>query len=316
VLQDLRVRVAKSVVSIEVARDEDPEGHGGDNGAPSRTHVDYYNRPEGPCTGTIWSADGYIITSAFNVSGEVKRIKVRAPDGKTYEAKKVGYDRRRDIALLKIDAKDLSVLPRAKIEDVRQGDFVAVVGRSPDPDVPTINAGIISATDRMKSTAMQTDAELNYGNVGGPLVNLRGELIGVTCHIKPAAVWGQSGGVGFACKQTEIEKEMSELLAGGPGEGGGEAFLGIMTAEGAKGIEGVQVAQVMEGGPAAQAGVQEGDVIIELAGQKVTTLAELKKVLATKKPGEEVSLKVRRKDPATEAVETKELKVKLGESPE
>lgn len=313
VLQKLRESVSKSVVSIEVVRDKDPEGRGGSG--PSGAHVDYYNRPEGPCTGTIWSADGYVMTSSFNVSGDVKRITVRTADGKLYEAKKLGYDQTRDIALLKIEAGDLPVLPKAKLEECRQGDFVAVVGRAPDPDVPTINHGIISAMSRFNNVAVQTDAELNYGNVGGPLVNLRGELVGVSCQIKPRTNWGQSGGVGFACKHTEIDKALPELKASRSVERGKEPWMGITPSEGAEGVQGVPIAQVAADGPGEEAGLQEGDVITELEGKKVKTWDEIKAILVTKKVGDVVKLKILRKDPKTKQDVPKDVKVKLGDNP-
>ncbi|MBI2932856.1 MAG: trypsin-like peptidase domain-containing protein [Planctomycetes bacterium] len=313
ILKRLRDQVAPCVVSIEVLRDRDPEGRAGSG--PSGAHADYYNRPEGPCTGTIWSADGTIVTSAFNVSGDVRRVMVRLAGGKRVEAKRLGYDRTRDIALLKIDATDLPALPPAKPEEVRQGDFVAVVGRAPDPDVATINQGILSAVDRMKSTAVQTDAELNYGNVGGPLVNLRGELIGVTCHIKPRSHWGQSGGVGFACKLAEIEKVLPELKAGRSIERAEEPWLGVVLAEGAQDVEGVVIAQVAAHGPAEEAGLREGDVITDIDGRKVRSQEDVQAALATKKVGDGVAVKFRRIDPQSGAAEDKEVKVKLGADP-
>ncbi len=313
VMQKLRDRVGRSVVALEVVRDKDPEGAAGSG--PSGAHNDYYNRPEGPCTGTIWTEDGLILTSAFNVSGDVRRITVRTSDGKSYEGKRLGWDATRDIALVKIEAKDLPVLPKAKMDAVRQGDFVAIVGRAPDPDMATINQGIVSALDRMKSTAVQTDAELNYGNVGGPLVNLLGELVGVTCQIKPRTNWGQSGGVGFACKHAEIDKALPELKASRNTERGKEPWTGITPAEGAEGVEGVVVAQVAAESPAEEGGMQEGDVIVEFEGKKVKNWDEMRTMLAGKKVGDVVKLKVMRKDPKTGKDAAKDVKVKLTDNP-
>lgn len=314
-LQTLREQVAPAVVAIEVSRGKDPEGRGGSGSAGA--HVDYYNRPEGPCTGTIWSPDGYIITSAFNVSGEIRRITVRTSDGKSHEATRLGFDQKRDIALLKIEAKDLAVLPRVRWEGVRQGDFVAIVGRAPDPDVPTLNHGILSALNRMNRTAVQTDAELNYGNVGGPLVTLQGELIGVTSHIRPRAHWGQSGGVGFATKHAEIEKVLAELKANRSIlRGTGAPWTGVTPAEGAEGVAGVPIAGVAEGSPAEQAGLRDGDVLLEWDGKKVSSWAEIEKDMATRKVGERVRVKVEQRDPATGVAATKDVHIVLAESPE
>jgi putative serine protease PepD len=312
VLQKVREKVAKSVVAIEVVRDKDPDGRGGSG--PSSTHQNYFNRPEGPCTGTIWSEDGYIVTSWFNVSGEVRRVTVRTHDGKTYEAKRLGYDATRDIALLKIEAKDLPVLPKSKLDEAKQGDFVAIVGRAPDPDVPTLNHGILSAVNRMKDVCVQTDAELNYGNVGGPLVTVRGEIVGITCQVKPRTNWGQSGGVGFACKHTEIDKALPSLKQNRSVERGKEPWLGITPAEGAEGVEGVVIAQVAAEGPGEEGGLQEADVITEIEGKRVKTWEELRAVLETKKVGDVVKLKILRKDKAGVA-QPKDVKVKLGDNP-
>ncbi len=312
ILQKLRETVAKSVVSIEVVRDKDPEGHGGSGS--SSAHADYHNRPDGPCTGTIWSDDGYIVTSAFNVSGEIRRITVRTADGKSYEAKRLGFDGTRDVALLKIEATGLPVLSKVKLADLAQGSFVAIVGRAPDPDVPTINQGIVSAMNRFKDTSVQTDAELNYGNAGGPLVTLGGELVGITCQVKPRTNWGQSGGVGFACKHTDIDKILPELKANKSTERGKEPWTGITPAEGAEGVEGVVVAQVAADSPADEAGFQEADVITEVEGKPVKTWDELKAVLLTKKVGDVLKIRILRKDKNQKDV-PKDMKLKLGDNP-
>lgn len=313
VLRKLREQVAKSVVAIEVIRDKDPEGKAGSG--PSDTHQDYYNRPTGPCTGTIWTEDGFILTSAFNMSGEVRRISVRTPDGKSHDAKPLGHDATRDIALLKIEATGLTPLPKAKWDDLKQGTFVAIIGRAPDADVPTINQGVLSALDRFKSTSVQTDAEMNYGNVGGPLVTLTGELIGVTCQVKPRSQWGQSGGVGFACKVAELEKIVPELKQNRSTDKSNEPWLGITVAEGAEGAEGVVVGHVAAEGPGEEGGLQEGDVITELDGTKVANADEMRAILVAKKVGDVVKLKILRKNPKTQQNEPKDVKVKLGANP-
>jgi serine protease Do len=292
VLRKTREKVERSVVAIEVVRTADPEGRSGSG--PSGTHKDYYNRPEGPTSGTILTEDGYILTSWFNLSGDVKKVTVTMWDGKDYAAMRLGYDETRDIALLKIEAKGLPVLPKAKLDELKQGDFVAIVGRSPDKGVATINQGILSATTRMKGTAVQTDAELNYGNVGGPLVTLKGELIGVTSHIRPRQPWGQSSGVGFATKIAEIDKVFEDLKKSKTTVKTKTPWLGVLFGEGAEGEEGVRVTQVVANSPAEEAGVEEGDVIIEFDGKVVKNADDLRKHLGEKKPGDEVTFKVKR----------------------
>jgi S1-C subfamily serine protease len=306
-LMEVREKVVKSVVAIEVDRESDPEGRTGSG--PSSTHKDYYNRPSGPTSGTVIDEEGYILTSYFNVSGKIRRIVVTAWDGVEQEAELLGFDQSRDVALLKIDRKDLSPLSMAK--EYRQGDFVVIVGRSPDKRLPTLNHGILSATTRQKGTAVQTDAELNYGNVGAPLVNLKGALIGVTSHIRPREPWGQSGGVGFATKISEIQKILPDLKEKKQILEAKQPFLGVAPGEGSAEVEGVEVGQIIPGSPAEKAALHVGDFIIEFDGTKVTQFDDLRQKILEKRVGDEVKLKIKRKNGAT--WEEKELKVTLEE---
>ncbi len=318
VLRAVREKAGRSVVAIEVSRDSDPDGAGGPG--ITAAHKDYYSRPKGPTSGVIYGADGVILTSYFNVSGGLKKggLKVTLWDGRVLEAELKGFDEQRDIALLKVDAKDLPVLPRADFGALGQGEFLALVGRSPDKEVPTVNLGILSAMDRMEKSAVQTDAEMNYGNAGGALVTLRGALVGVACHIRPDAVWGQSGGVGFACKVPVIDGLLGRLKAGEKIVAEKKPFLGIRPGEGTPDVEGVQIAQVLPDSPAAKAGLLAHDVLVEFAGKKITDFESLREVMAERKIGDEVTLKVMRKKGAKPAdgYEEKEFKVKLAGAPE
>ncbi len=310
VLRAVKDKVAPCVVAIDVTRTADPDGKGASGGG----NRDYYERPGGPTSGTVWTDDGYILTSWFNVSGDVKKIVVTMHDGKQYEAKRLGYDEAKDVALLKIEAKNLQALPKAKFDELKQGDFVAIIGRSPDREVVTLNQGILSALGRFKGSAVQTDAELNYGNVGGPLVTLKGELIGVTSHIKPQQPWGQSGGVGFATKTGEIDKifeDLKKVKAGGvSGPVAKALWVGALFVDGG---EGVMVQQVVANSPAEEAGFEEGDIVQEFDGKPVKTAEELAKLMAEKKAGDIVPFKVKRKVKDKDVIKT--LKAKLEVSP-
>jgi serine protease Do/serine protease DegQ len=298
VLAKLAETAAKSVVAIEVERDSDPDGRTG-SGAVSQ-HRDYYNRPKGPTTGVIYEADGFILTSRFNVSGGIRKngLKVVLWDGRRVDGELLGTDEQRDIALVKISEQGLPVLPRADYGALRQGRLVALLGRSPDPGHATVNLGILSALSRMNKTAVQTDAEMNYGNAGGALVTLKGELIGIACNIKPDTVWGQSGGVGFACKLSEIDALMERLKKGERIEAEKRPFLGIRGGEGNPDIEGIQIVDVMKDSPAEKAGIKKEDVLVELGGVKITDGESLKEALEPHKIGEDVPLKVMRKEKA------------------
>jgi len=309
ILAKLRETAAKSVVALEVERDADPDGITG-SGAVAQ-HRDYYNRPKGPTSGVLYEADGFILTSRFNVSGTLRKNGIKATlwDGRQLVAAFVGSDEQRDIALLKIDAKDLPVLPRADVSAVGQGTLVALIGRSPDKAHPTVNAGILSATSRMKKTAVQTDAEMNYGNAGGALVTLKGELIGVACNIKPDTVWGQSGGVGFACKTAEIDQLLPRMKKGEHIPAEKLPFLGIRPGEGNPDVEGIQIVEVLKDSPAEKAGIKKEDVLVELGGAKITDSESMKEALEARKIGEEVELKVMRK--AKDGWQEKTFKLKL-----
>jgi serine protease Do len=309
ILGKLRESAAKSVVAIDVERDSDPDGITG-SGAVAQ-HRDYYNRPKGPTSGVIYESDGFILTSRFNISGGIRKngLKVTLWDGRQLQGELLGTDEQRDIALVKIDAKDLPVLPRADAAAVGQGTFVALVGRSPDKSHPTINFGIVSAMSRMSRTAVQTDAEMNYGNAGGALLTLKGELLGVACNIKPDMVWGQSGGVGFACKTAEIDKLLERLKKGEKIEAEKRPFLGIRPGEGSPDVEGIQIAEVMKDSPAEKAGLKKEDVLVELGGVKITDSESLKEALEPRKIGEEIELKLMRK--AKDGWQEKSFKLKL-----
>ena len=312
VLAGLRERVAKSVVAVEVERSDDPEGTGVSGAVAA--HQDYYNRPAGPVSGVVYGEDGFIVTSLFNVSGTVRKdgLRVTLADGSVHPAELLGTDERRDIALLKIDAKGLPVLPRADLREAGQGTLVAVVGRSPDRRVPTLNLGILSALDRMGGTAVQTDAEMNYGNAGGALVTLRGELVGVGCHVRPRTHWGQSGGIGFACKAAEIDGVLERLKKKERIRAEKVPSLAIVPGGGDPDAPGLQVGGVMPGSTAEKAGLRPGDVIVEVDGAEVLDFEDLRGALRAKKVGQEVTLRVRRpKDRARKEYEELRLKAEL-----
>jgi S1-C subfamily serine protease len=271
----------------------------------------------------IYEADGHILTSWFNVSGVLKKngLRVTLADGRVCEAKVVGYDEGRDVALLKIEEKDLPVLPKADLKALGQGSFVALVGRSPDKTVATVNFGILSALSRMKDAAVQTDAEMNYGNAGGALVTLRGELVGIACNVKPDAVWGQSGGVGFACKTSVVEQLLPRLKAGEKIPAEKAPFLGIQPGEGNPDVGGIQIQRVVTGSPAEKAGIKPEDVLVEFDGKKVEDYEAFTDLLQAKKAGDEVTIKVMRKKGKPAAGAKQEysehvLKVKLEERPQ
>ncbi|OGG48869.1 MAG: hypothetical protein A3F84_28145 [Candidatus Handelsmanbacteria bacterium RIFCSPLOWO2_12_FULL_64_10] len=296
---------APSVVAIEVDRDprSDGDGFNPNQGAAP----DYYRRPEGLVSGAIVGADGWILTSYFNVSGEIRGIKVRQ-DSKTWPAKLVGYDKPKDIALLKIEAEGLPVLRTAVMEEIKTGRTVFVMGRSPDASRATITDGIVSAVHRFKESAIQVDAEMNFGSTGGPCLDAQGRLVGIAAHINPKSSWGQSGGVGFVTRIDAIEGVLEKLKKGEKIEKAKTPWIGILGAD-SEDPEGVRVQEVLSGSPAEAAKLEADDVIVEVDGKKVATLAELQQTVQGRKVDQDVTLTIVRKG------KEQKVKVTLGENP-
>jgi serine protease Do len=299
VLARLREHAGRSVVAVDADRpadpDADPDGRTGSGQVAQ--HRDYYNRPRGPATGLVVSADGHVLTTRFNVSGTILKggLRVTLHDGRVLPATLLGRDEGRDLALLKIEATGLPVLKAADPAKLGQGTFVALLGRSPDRDSVTLNLGILGALNRVDGLCVQTDAEMNYGNAGGPLVTLRGEFVGLACHIRPDAVWGQSGGVGFACRAAEIDAVMGRLKAGETIAAMKKPFLGVRPGEGDPEQEGYQVAEVLPDSPAAKAGLKKDDVLVELDGRKVVDFDTMEDALQGRKVGDVVTIRLQRK---------------------
>lgn len=304
--------VAPAVVTLWVTRSKDEPAPKSNN--PFFGGGVFQKRPkEAPVSGTIWEADGHILTSYFNVGGEVDKIRVRLADGRELPARLLGFDRHADLALVKVEAQGLPALRRrAPLESLKVGTMVAAVGRAPDGGEVTLNPGILSAPARHGGKTVQMDARLNYGNVGGPLVDLEGRAIGITCKVdvKSAGSIGQNSGVSFAVTWDQVEKVLGRLKKGERLVGSGQPFLGVQgSLEEDEDADGVVIQNVLPGGSAEAAGIQQGDVILEFDGARVKTFGELRVVIGRKAIGDEVKVRLRRGD------KEEELTLKLGERP-
>ena len=253
-------------------------------------------------SGVIISADGYIVTNNHVVDG-ADELMVTLNDNKEYSARIIGADATTDLALIKIDAKNLPAIVVANSDNVKVGEWVLAVG-NPLGLNNTVTAGIVSAKARAMgqgvSSMIQTDAAINQGNSGGALVNTRGELIGIN-----AMIYSQTGsniGYGFAIPTTIMNKVVDDLkkygnvqramigikgtdvnaYVDGEKEKGNEVDLGTM--------EGVYVAEVSEDGAAEDAGMKKGDVIIAIDGEKVKKFGDLTGIIAQKRPGDKVTI--------------------------
>jgi serine protease Do len=228
----------------------------------------------------------------------VDEIEVQLSDGQTKKARLVGADEQVDLAVLKIDNPGVKPLKLADSDTVQPGDFVLAIG-NPFGFEETVTEGIISSKGRPNRSdffgeLLQTDAAINPGNSGGPLINLRGEVIGINTAI--ASTTGGSQGVGFAIPSNTVRTALESLLKQGRIIRG---YLGIQTrglqpGESGTDTDGVTVADVLAGSPAAQAGVQPGDVIHKFDGHDVKNFPTLRTLVAQTQLNKQVELEILR----------------------
>jgi len=253
-------------------------------------------------SGVIITEDGYILTNNHVVDG-AKEVKVTTEDGHEYTAKVIGRDPKTDLAVVKIDAKDLPVVPMADSDKVQVGDVVLAIG-NPFGVGQTVTKGIVSATDRGNmgieayENFIQTDAAINPGNSGGALVDIEGRLIGINTAILSGS--GGSQGVGFAIPSNIARSVMKSLVEHGHVTRG---YLGVMIQNVTtalaeefklKDSNGALVGEVVEDGPAAKAGFKPGDVVVEFNGKKITDSRRLQLTVADTKPGTTVPVEILR----------------------
>ncbi|MGH8502055.1 MAG: DegQ family serine endoprotease [Gammaproteobacteria bacterium] len=252
-------------------------------------------------SGFIISEDGYILTNA-HVIGEADEITVKLIHGRELEAEVIGQDRPTDVALLKIDAKGLPVVPVGNADKAQVGDWVVAIG-SPFGFENTVTAGIISAKRRSLPgdtyvPFLQTDVALNPGNSGGPLFNMQGEVIGINSQIYSRT--GGYMGLSFAIPiQLAMDiaaqlRDTGQVSRGKLGVQIQEVTPDLAESFGLEQPAGALVAAVEKGSAAAKAGLQAGDVILAYDGQKVETMSELPIMAAATKPGEKVEVEVLR----------------------
>lgn len=255
-------------------------------------------------SGVIISADGYIVTNN-HVIESAQKIKVILNDKREFEAKLIGADPSTDIALLKVDEKSLPFLTYGNSDDLKLGEWVLAVG-NPFNLTSTVTAGIVSARARNLGinenqmaieSFIQTDAAVNPGNSGGALVNQQGNLVGINTAI--ASRTGSYAGYSFAVPVTIVRKVVEDLKQYGEVQ---RALLGIgiggdVDAEKAKElgmdkVTGVIIGSVPENGAARNAGLKEGDVIIQIDGKPIASTAELQETVSQYRPGETVNVVV------------------------
>ena len=255
---------------------------------------------QGQGSGFIISPDGYILTNN-HVVGEADKVIVKLLDGREFTATIVGTDPPTDVAVIKIDATDLPVLPLGDSDKVEVGEWVLALG-NPFGLSHTLTAGIVSATGRSSvgisdyEDFIQTDAAINPGNSGGPLLNLEGRAIGIT-----TAIYSRNGGymgIGFAIPVNMAQSIYNQLIEHGNVTRG---YLGItiqdLTPElaksfGLKDTRGILIAEVMPDTPAEKAGLKQGDVIVKFNKEAVDNFAPFRNKIAMSEPGTKVNITV------------------------
>lgn len=305
-------KVSPAVVTVRVSGKVAPEqtsGQGPDMeqfrrffGPQFRMMPQRPQRTRGLGSGVIVSQDGYILTN-HHVIENADSIRVETSDKRVFEAKLIGQDPQTDLAVIKIQASGLPVVPLGNSDRAKVGDVVLAFGNPLDVG-QTVTMGIISAKSRATGAGgnasfedfLQTDAAINHGNSGGALVNVHGELLGINSQMLTPS--GGNVGIGFAIPVNMARNVMDSLVKDGRVQ---RAKLGVavqpITADVAKSLgldtlKGGLVSNVEPDGAAARAGVRQGDVIVEVEGRSIADGNELRNVIAGTKPGTTVSLKV------------------------
>jgi putative serine protease PepD len=249
-------------------------------------------RAVGEGTGIVFASDGFILTNAHVVSG-ASRVTVTAGQ-RALPARLVGTDEAHDVAVLRVETGDgagLTVAELGRSADVAVGDDVVAIGNALGlRGDPSVTRGIVSALGRSigpLTGMIQTDAAINPGNSGGPLVNSRGQVIGLNTAV---ANGDRAQNIGFAIPIDTARTIAARLADGQPPAP--TAFLGVTTADAIGGNPGAVVADVAPGSPAAAAGLATGDRIVAVDGMPVPGAAELRGLIQAHQPGETVSLRV------------------------
>ncbi|MEC8475501.1 MAG: trypsin-like peptidase domain-containing protein, partial [Planctomycetota bacterium] len=296
--------IRPSVVSISTRQISSRSGM-------SRSYREFFGMPREPesasgmGSGVIVRPEGYILTNNHVVEG-ADELNVELADGRKVRGEIVGTDPQTDLAVIKIDLPGIQAAPFGNSDEVQVGDWVVAIG-SPFGLDQTVTSGIISGKNRRQGIIadgngledfLQTDAAINPGNSGGPLVNLRGELIGINTAILSRS--GASAGIGFAIPVSLAEPVLSSIIETGEVRRG---FLGAQvvdvtpaTAEAydLKVSRGALIGGVLEGNPAAVAGLQPGDVVTKIDGKPCRGGSQLVNTVAVRRPGTSVQLEVNR----------------------
>lgn len=269
--------------------------------------------PRGVGSGFIVSQDGYILTNTHVVE-DASEVYVKLTDKREFKAKVIGSDRRTDVAVLKIEGSKLPKIAIGDSDKIKAGEWVIAIG-SPFNLDNTVTSGIISSKARDTGDYLpliQTDVAVNPGNSGGPLINMRGEVIGINSQI-----YSRSGGymgISFAIPIDEAMRVVDQLKSSGVVSRGrmgveiGELSKEVAESLGLGKAQGALVAKVEPNGPAEKAGIQDGDVILKFNGTAIEKRSDLPRMVGATKPGSKATVSVWRKGAA------KDITVTVGEA--
>ncbi|MCL5104505.1 MAG: trypsin-like peptidase domain-containing protein [Armatimonadetes bacterium] len=279
-------------------------------------------KPDGVGSGVIVSRDGDVLTNNHVISG-VTEVKVTLADGRELPATSLGGDPSVDLAFVKINANNLPVAPLGDSDYLQVGQIAIAIG-NPYGFERTVSVGVVSAlrrsipdSDESLQNLIQTDAQISPGNSGGPLVDSRGQVIG----INTAVVAGRSGALGFAIPINTARDIMRQVRAQGRiiipwiGISYGEINPQIAREFGLAVKQGLIIAGVEKGGPAAEAGLRRGDIITSVDGKNITASGDLRKAIRAKSVGSQVSIEaIRDGKPRNFVVTIREMPARLRES--
>ncbi|MFH1362275.1 MAG: trypsin-like peptidase domain-containing protein [bacterium] len=306
-IADIVENVGDAVVNIDVVKNIKMSSPFGNFSSPfgfefAPEFKDFYSDriipQKGSGSGFIFDKKGHILTN-HHVVEKADEIKVTLKDGRKIKAEVIGSDESLDLAVLKVEAKDLKVLPLGDSDILRPGEWVIAIG-NPYGFANTVTTGIISATNRSlkdlgKKNLIQTDAAINPGNSGGPLLNLNGEVIGINVAIVAGA---QS--IGFAIPINAAKDITDQLITKGKVI---RPWLGVYMKDVDERIanyfdlpvaEGVIITEIIKDSPADKMKLKKYDIIREINGQKIESSTEVSETVQAKKPGDKITLKVYR----------------------
>lgn len=257
-------------------------------------------------SGFVVEASGTVVTTSLPFQPRPPQDKRPAPklktfvyfaSGKRLEAKLLGFDAGYDLAVLQLLGDAGATYPSAKLASaakLTQGRAVAILGRSEPPGGLTLNSGWVSAAGRSRNTSCQVAALMNYGNLGGAVIDLDGSFVGMACKLNPGTPWRQNCGVGFMLNAETIAQALPMLKEGKPVDRPRLPFLGVGLDRDAPNVKGARVEQSLEGGPAQAAGIRVGDVIVEFNGKPVASFLELIAMIKDCKIGQQVKVQLLR----------------------